>query len=38
MAARVQLQGKGWNVKSMKIEAIKVDKVVPNVVIYGEAG
>lgn len=36
--ARVQLQGKGREIKAVEIEAIVVDKVVPNVLVDGGSG
>ena len=38
MAARVQLQGGGRDVKAVEIEVMVVDKVVPNVLVDGGSG
>src|SRR5450631_4242228 len=38
VAARVQLQGGGRDVKAVEIEVMVVDKVVPNVLVNGGSG
>ena len=38
VAARVQLQGEGRDIKAIEIEVMVVDKVVPNVLVDGGSG
>ena len=38
MAARVQLQGGGHNVKAVEIEVVMLDKVLPNVLVDRGSG
>ena len=38
VSARVQLQGKNREVKAVEIEVMVLDKIMPNVLVYGGSG